>query len=80
MNKFPVLFILVLWLLTPALASSASDRHALVIGNSAYGGSFDLINPRSDAEAIASTLSSLGYRVHGGGAQFDLTLDAQQHD
>ena len=75
MNKFPVLLIIVLWLLTPALASGASDRHALVIGNSAYGGSFDLINPRSDAEAIASTLSSLGYRVHGGGAQFDLTLD-----
>ena len=76
MNKLPVLFILVLWLLTPAQASSASDRHALVIGNSAYGGSFNLINPRSDSESIASTLSSLGYRVHGGGAQFDLTLDA----
>ena len=76
MNKFPVLLILVLWLFAPAQASSASDRHALVIGNSAYGGSFDLINPRSDSEAIASTLSSLGYRVHGGGAQFDLTLDA----
>ena len=76
MNKLSVLLILVLWLLAPMQVASSSTRHALVIGNSAYGGSFDLINPRSDSEAIASTLSSLGYRVHGGGAQFDLTLDA----
>lgn len=68
--------ILALWLLVSMQSATASPRHALVIGNSAYGGSYALVNPRKDAVAIASTLSSLGYRVHGGGAQLDLSLGA----
>jgi uncharacterized caspase-like protein len=37
--------------------------HALVIGNSAYGGSSRLANPVNDARAMSSKLRSLGFRV-----------------
>lgn len=56
--------------------SSATSRHALIIGNSQYSGGFELDNPRRDATAIADSLESLGYKIHRGNPQFDLQLDA----
>jgi formylglycine-generating enzyme required for sulfatase activity len=44
-------------------AQTAAQRHALVIGNDGYRHIGPLINSRSDARAIASTLEGLGYRV-----------------
>lgn len=53
----------------------AQNRHALVIGNSEYGSGFSLVNPRNDTTAIAAKLSAIGYKVHKGGALFDLQID-----
>ncbi len=43
-------------------AAQAAARHALVIGNGAYGFA-PLDNPRNDARAIAGVLSELGFQV-----------------
>jgi hypothetical protein len=53
-------------------AAHAEKRVALVIGNSAYRAVPALQNPVADATLVADTLSSLGFSVVGGGAQFDL--------
>ena len=44
-------------------SASASERVALVIGNSAYSFAPELKNPRNDAEALAASLNRLGFRV-----------------
>lgn len=49
-------------LLGPALGAQATERVALVIGNSAYPTS-PLDNPRNDANAMADLLNSAGFRV-----------------
>jgi hypothetical protein len=41
----------------------ALNAHALVIGNSAYGGSAKLPNPQNDAKLIAKKLRELGFKV-----------------
>jgi TPR repeat protein len=43
-------------------ATNAAARHALVVGNGAYGFA-PLDNPRNDARAVASVLSELGFDV-----------------
>jgi len=51
--------------------AAATERHALVIGNSNYvEGS--LVNPINDATDMAAQLQSMGYKIHGGAAAFDL--------
>ena len=40
-----------------------SEKLALVVGNKAYGGKAELKNPINDAEAIAETLTRLGFFV-----------------
>jgi uncharacterized caspase-like protein len=50
----------------------ADKRVALVVGNSAYRNVAVLDNPANDAKLLASTLSSLGFTLVGGGAQLDL--------
>ena len=52
---------------------SATSRHALVIGNSEYGGRFSLVNPLRDSTAIANKLASIGYKVHGNGPLIEIT-------
>jgi len=47
-------------------AAWAERRVALVIGNSAYEHAPVLPNPRSDAEALAATLTGLGFEVDKG--------------
>jgi hypothetical protein len=53
-------------------AAPAAARVALVIGNSGYRFVPRLANPGNDARLIATTLSSLGFTLVGGGAQLDL--------
>lgn len=65
-------FFLVLMCVTTTV--HAQSRHALVIGNSAYGDGFELINPRTDSIAIAEKLAVLGYEVHMGRAVENLQL------
>lgn len=48
-------------------------RTALVIGNGAYAHVTALDNPTRDAQAIADSLVSAGYALHGGGPYYDLT-------
>lgn len=49
----------------------ASERHALIIGNSNYAtGALD--NPMNDATDMAAQLQSMGYKIHGGSAALDL--------
>lgn len=43
--------------------TSAEQRNALVIGNSAYRKTSPLINPRNDAELVSRTLAGLGFNV-----------------
>jgi hypothetical protein len=50
----------------------AETRVALVVGNSAYQNVSPLANPGNDARLLAQTLTKLGFRVVGGGAQLDL--------
>jgi tetratricopeptide (TPR) repeat protein len=57
---------------SPASASTSDKRVALVIGNSAYRNLPALDNPKNDAELVAGTLRSLGFKLVGGGAQLDL--------
>ena len=50
------------------------EKHALVIGNSAYRDSgWILNNPRNDAQDIAAVLKDIGFAVHNGLPLFDLT-------
>jgi hypothetical protein len=59
------------WVLftSPGLAET---RIALVVGNSGYQYVSPLPNPANDARLLAETLSRLGFRLVGGGAQLDL--------
>jgi len=63
-----VLFLLLGFFSTLA---SAVERHALVIGNSNYQ-SNALTNPLNDAIDMATQLSQMGYKIHGGGPALDL--------
>ncbi|MEM7257606.1 MAG: caspase family protein, partial [Pseudomonadota bacterium] len=49
----------------------ASERHALVIGNSDYLIQ-PLVNPRNYATDVAAELRNMGYKLHNGGALLDL--------
>jgi len=71
-------FLLSLLTLTSGFSSLAHavERHALIIGNSAYGSGFTLANPQNDTNAIAAKLDSIGYKVHQSRALHDLTLEA----
>lgn len=62
--------------LTIPLQGHAQDRHALVIGNSDYGGGYELATPQRDADFVAAKLSQIGYKVHSGRAVQNLDLDA----
>ncbi len=62
-------------------ATEAAERVALVVGNSEYAHAPSLSNPKRDAEAIARTLSGLGFAVTGpllnqSKAQMDAALKA----
>lgn len=62
-------------------ATVAAERVALVVGNSEYAHAPSLSNPKRDAEAIARTLSGLGFEVTGpllnqSKAQMDAALKA----
>jgi len=52
-------------------AVCATERHALVIGNSNYTEGV-LANPANDAKDMAAQLKSMGYKLHGGSAALDL--------
>lgn len=53
-----------LLLLAGGLWAGADDnRFALVIGNAAYDGDMALANPANDANAMATTLSGIGWKV-----------------
>jgi len=52
----------------------AQERHAFILGNSAYQGNAALKNPRNDAIDMAAELERIGYKVHSGGALLDLNL------
>ncbi len=56
----------------PAPAPAPAKRLALVVGNSHYKYIPALDNPQNDARLIATTLTSLGFTLVGGGAQIDL--------
>ena len=43
--------------------ADATQRIALVIGNSAYRPGYELRNPVADARAVAKSLSELGFTV-----------------
>src|SRR5579871_3544040 len=60
-----------LWIVfsSPCLAET---RIALVVGNSEYQNVSQLRNPADDARLVAETLTRLGFRLTGGGAQLDL--------
>ena len=51
----------------------ADTRIALVVGNSDYRYIPRLTNPTNDAKLVAETLTGLGFRLVGGGAQLDVT-------
>jgi hypothetical protein len=47
----------------PQNLATVNEAHALVIGNSAYGGSNRLANPVNDARAMTAKLRALGFKV-----------------
>jgi uncharacterized caspase-like protein len=61
-----------LMLLLSPRAHSAETRVALVVGNGAYQHLTRLPNPPNDAQLIATTLKTLGFKLLGDGAQTDL--------
>lgn len=65
---FTYLFLALIFL---AGSANASQRYALVIGNSNYD-SRTLLNPRNDATDMARQLASMGYEIHGGAPALDL--------
>jgi len=72
------ILVCLLWLiLLSPLSVLASERHALVIGNSAYK-ILELKNPRNDANDMAAQLKSMGYIIHSGNALFDLDRAAME--
>lgn len=71
MKRF-MLSLIVLLLAGLTSAAHAEKRVALVVGNSAYQAVGRLDNPTNDASLMADTLSDLGFKLVGGGAQFDL--------
>lgn len=59
--------------LTAAAANAEQERRvALVIGNGAYEHLPRLANPANDAQLMATTLRSVGFKLIGGKAQTDL--------
>ncbi len=48
---------------TPVNGGKALNAHALVIGNSAYGGNSRLLNPINDAKSMSAKLRGLGFVV-----------------
>jgi uncharacterized caspase-like protein len=63
MRQRPLVLFLIAILISPAEVAYADARVALVIGNSAYRHTPQLINPINDAKDIAAALSSLGFDV-----------------
>jgi uncharacterized caspase-like protein len=57
------LIVAVMVLAVAALPATAAERVALVIGNSAYVNAPSVPNPRNDAQAMADTLTELGFEV-----------------
>src|SRR5689334_5089587 len=74
MRKFAtVLFTFILLLLLGGHSRAETERRiALVIGNSAYQHLPRLANPVNDAQLVAATLESVGFKLIGGKAQIDL--------
>lgn len=73
----------VIYLVVLIFPASASDRVALVIGNSAYTYAPPLTNPAHDGEDIAAALAKLGFDVISGNdatkAQMDVTVARFAH-
>ena len=74
MSKFATVLLTLLLMLLFGGNSRAETEHriALVIGNSAYQHLPRLANPVNDAQLIAATLESVGFKLIGGKAQIDL--------
>lgn len=70
-----LLTVLALVALTTTSQATASNRQALIIGNSDYSGNYRLKNPKNDAIAMAAKLKELGYDLHTGGPLLDLQFD-----
>src|SRR5262245_7213717 len=58
---------------TAIVPARGDTRVALVIGNSEYRYVAPLNNPQNDARLVADTLTALGFKVIGNGAQLNLT-------
>jgi len=72
-SRLPVsLFFAIVLHLLPSI-SHASERHALVIGNSEYK-ILDLKNPVNDATDMAAQLQTMGYKLFSDGPLLDLDL------
>lgn len=61
------------FLLMQSLTLHAVERHAFVVGNSAYDGPNALVNPSNDAADMAEVLTELGYKIFNDGPLSDLT-------
>ncbi|WP_425092972.1 caspase family protein [Tropicimonas sp. S265A] len=46
------------------LISTESTKHAILIGNAAYGGRAELRNPINDVRSLAGALADLGFQIH----------------
>ncbi len=57
------LFLVISTLLATIFAASAGERHALLIGVSAYTGAAPLTNPIKDATALAERLKGAGWEI-----------------
>lgn len=66
---YKVVFVVILSLFSSVAV--AIERHALIIGNSAYAENA-LVNPVNDANDMAVQLQKMGYKIHGGAAALDL--------
>jgi uncharacterized caspase-like protein len=67
---------LVLLMSAATLPAAAETRVALVVGNANYRNVPRLANPADDARLMASTLTTLGFKLVGGQAQIDLDKTA----
>ncbi len=63
MRRLTTAWIICLGIFLAAMPAWATQRVALVVGNSAYDHIFALRNPTNDAEAMADLLSNLGFEV-----------------
>lgn len=70
-RSFPACVFLLVAAMIMSGSVDASQRFALVIGNSDYTNG-TLLNPRNDAMDMAEQLRSMGYEIYGGGASLDL--------